>query len=361
MRKKLFFLIPSLRAGGSERVFSIVANGLDVEKFDIVVAVLDGRERFYEIDEKRVRLIDLNALRVRQAFFKIAKTIRQEKPDIVVSTLTHLNLFMALLRPFFSRKTRFFARESTILSVFHGIQSHTALRNFVVKFFYPSFDLLICQSKSMAIDLEKNYFLPISKLKIINNPVDTEGVIEQSKIGLDTPRQAQFRFISIGRLSPEKGLDTALEVLSNLKNLDFEYLIIGEGNEKNALKSQAEAIGIGHRVVFLGSQKNPFRLLASADLLLLPSHFEGFPNVLLEAGAVGTPVVAYACGGVSAEIIEDNKTGWVVADGDKAALKAAILRGCSAVLDRDYIQRQTSERFGMATILTKFETIFLKA
>ena len=80
---------------------------------------------------------------------------------------------------------------------------------------------------------------------------------------------------------------------------------------------------------------------------------------MLEAVTVGTPAVAFACGGVSAEIIEDNKTGFVVKDGDTAALSAAILRGCSTVFDRDYIQQQTANRFGIAAILAQFDTTFL--
>ena len=99
--------------------------------------------------------------------------------------------------------------------------------------------------------------------------------------------------------------------------------------------------------------------MASADLLLLTSHFEGFPNVLLESGAVGTPVVAFNCAGVSAEIIEENKTGFIIPDGNKTAFAAAILRGCSTSFDRDYIRQKTAERFGIERILTQFETLFL--
>lgn len=357
-RTKILFLIPSLRAGGSERVFSVLANHLDREKFDINIVTLDGSEAFYKIRQE-VRLTDLKTPRVRQAVVKIFKLIRAEKPHIVVSTLTHLNLFLALIKPVLPRKTRFIARESTILSAFHATESHTKLRNLAVKLFYTSFDLLICQSNQMATDLEKNYFLPKSRLKTINNPIHTEGVLQGVREGIVTVRNAQFRFVSIGRLSAEKGLDSALKALATLENVDFEYLIIGEGKERTALEQQAAALGIADRVVFLGSLKNPFGWLASADLLLLPSHFEGFPNVLLEAGTVGTPAVAFACGGVSAEIIEDNKTGFVVKDGDTAALSAAILRGCSTVFDRDYIQQQTANRFGIAAILAQFDTTFL--
>ena len=358
MRKKLLFLIPSLRAGGSERVFSILANHLDKEKFDVTVAVLDGSTPFYDIGEK-VDLIDLKTPRVRQAFFKIFRLIRSKQPDIVVSTLTHLNLFVALMTPFLPQKTKYIARESTILSVFHATESYSALRNFTVKLFYKSFDLLICQSKRMATDLEKNYDLPVSKLRIINNPIDTEGSLVRASEGAVPARKAKFRFVSIGRLSAEKGLDTALDVLASLEGIDFEYFIIGEGAERTALETRAKTLSIAERVTFLGNLKNPFNWLASADLLLLTSHFEGFPNVVLEAGAVGTPVVAFACGGVSAEIIEEKITGFVVPDGDKLALKSAILRGCSETFDRHYIQQSTAKRFGMSTILAQFETVFL--
>lgn len=359
-KKKVIFIIPSLTSGGSERVFSILANHLDKEKFDLIVAVLDMRHRFYDIDESRVRLVDLEAPRVRQAFSKIIRLIRVEKPDLVVSTLTHLNQFIGLIKPFLPRKTRFIARESSILSVFHQRESMPVFRNWLIQRLYPSFDAIICQSERMANDFNVNYRIARSKLTTISNPVDTEGVLRWASSAKVPTKNAAFRFVSVGRLSSEKGIDKALTLLAQLENRDFEYHIVGDGKERKQLAMHAKTLGLSAHVTFHGVQKNPFNWIASADLLLLTSEFEGFPNVLLEAGAVGTPCVAYACGGVAAEIIVEGVNGFSVSDGDEAAFKAAILRGCAALFDRKTIQNLTKEKFDVAHIVQKYEALFFK-
>jgi glycosyltransferase involved in cell wall biosynthesis len=357
-RLKVLFIIPTLASGGSERVFSILANHLDSQKFDIIVAVLDGSHRFYDINAHQVRLIDFKISRVRQAFFKIIQLIRHEKPDLVVSTLSHLNQFIAFIRPLLLRKTRVIARESTIMSIVNKQESMTFLRNWLVRRLYPSFDALICQSIVMADDFKK-YNIPSSHLTIINNPVDTAGILKLANLAVIPPKKAAFRFVSVGRLSFEKGIDKALSILAQLKNCDFEYHIIGEGNERDKLEKLTETLGLSKNVSFQGVQKNPFGWIASADLLLLTSEFEGFPNVLLEAGAVGTPSIAFACGGVVQEIITDGLNGFIVPDADEAAFAAAILRGLSIFFDRHKIRCLTEEKFGLEKIVKQYESAFL--
>jgi glycosyltransferase involved in cell wall biosynthesis len=234
-----------------------------------------------------------------------------------------------------------------------------ALRDLLVRWLYPSFDGLICQSQRMAKDFENNYNLAPSQLSIINNPVDTEGSL---KLAFETPvhaKKAAFRFVSVGRLSAEKGIDKALRILARLENRDFEYHIIGEGNERRRLEELAKALGISENVHFQGVQKNPFSWMISADLLLLTSNFEGFPNVLLEAGAVGTPSIAFSCGGVVEEIIMDGVNGFIVKDGDEAAFSAAILRGCSTAFNRNTIQDLTKNKFGVEKIVAQYASTFL--
>jgi glycosyltransferase involved in cell wall biosynthesis len=358
-RIKIFFLIPSLTNGGSERVFSILCNHLDSTTFDITLVVLDGHTSFYTIDESRVRLIDLKTTRVRQAFPKIFRLIRSERPDIVVSTLSHLNLFMSLIRPFLPKNTRFIARESIVLSLFNRIEKHGNWRDKLTKRLYPTFDLIICQSKPMANDFEKNYNISPKRLKIINNPIDTEGVYQKALKADVKPKIAPLRLVSVGRLAHPKGFDTILHILSTLNSLDFEYFIIGDGEERHALETLAHDLGLSKRVTFLGVQNNPFGWVASADLYLLPSRMEGFPNVLIEAGAVGTPSIAFSCGGISEEIIEDEMNGIVVKDGENQAFGDAILRGPFLNFNRDDIRKKTAEKFNVEKIIAQYEAAFL--
>lgn len=357
-RQKIFFIIPTLTNSGSERVFSLIVNHLDINKFDILLIIIDGRKRFYPIDETKIRVIDLQTRYLMMAFPQFFKLIATEKPDIVISTRTHLNQFIALVKPFLPQKPRYIIRESSILSKFHGQNFLGFIQDSIVRLRYKLFDTVICQSKLMAFDFENNYHLSQNKLKHIQNPVDTEGVILQAQNSIVPLRKARFRFVSIGRLSPEKGFDRALNALALLKNIDFEYIIIGEGEQREMLENHAKMRGIGDKVTLLGLQKNPFGWLASADLFLLTSHFEGFPNVLLEAGAVGTPSITFSCGGVASEIIRENISGIIVEDADERAFAAAILHGCEMPFNRTHIKELTLEKFGLHKIIKQYETLF---
>lgn len=128
-----------------------------------------------------------------------------------------------------------------------------------------------------------------------------------------------------GRLVMAKNLGLAVDAMRDVPGL--QLLIVGEGPERSALARAVAAAGVGDRVSILPavSQREAGDLMRAADLTLLPSDWENFPHAVVESLAQGTPVVATAVGGVP-EIVEHDRTGWLVPVGDRAALKHALLR-----------------------------------
>ena len=134
----------------------------------------------------------------------------------------------------------------------------------------------------------------------------------------------------MGRLSIEKGVTYLIDALKELraKQADIRLLIVGEGEERANLQARVQLLSLREAVTFLGERADARQIIGALDVLVLPSVTEGLPNVVLEAFAYKTPVVATAVGGVP-ELVKDGETGWLVPPRDPRALAQAILDALS--------------------------------
>ena len=128
-----------------------------------------------------------------------------------------------------------------------------------------------------------------------------------------------------GRLSAQKSLDVGLAALADVE--DVTLVIAGDGDQRAPLERRAAELGVADRVHFLGAQSRErvLELFRAADASLLSSSWENFPHTIVEALAVGTPVLATRVGGV-AEVVHDGENGLLVPAGDRDALAASIRR-----------------------------------
>ena len=163
------------------------------------------------------------------------------------------------------------------------------------------------------------------RIEVLPNPVERPASLEdrdelRRRHGLDGPT-----LVFAGRLSVQKAVDVALEALTRLDGLDL--VLAGDGPDAEKLRTLAGELGLDGRARFLGPQPRStvFELLSAGDAVVLPSKWENFPHVLVEALAVGTPVIATAAGGVT-EIVRDGENGLLVPPEDPEALAAAIRR-----------------------------------
>lgn len=349
-------ITPTLECGGSEKFVSQVCEHIDISKFSVCLVVVNNANPFYEIKNPAVEIINLKKRRVLFSLSAIKNAVTNFKPDIIFSTANHLNLYLAIFKNQFSSNIKFIAREASIVSINSKQAKMPVLYNRLIKKYYRRFDMIFCQSAYMQQDLVKHYHISADKAMVIHNA--TEEV-------LNTPVQPKEesehvnKFITIARLSDEKGIKRLIHAVGLLSN-PFTYYIIGEGSKRMELQKLIGELQLSDKVFLVGQKNDPFNDVKDADLFLMGSYYEGFPNVLLEAGAHGLPVVAFNAPGGIAEIIKETQNGLLVEDNDIIAFAAAIKKALTYNFDRDQIIETTKKRFSVNSMIAAMENIFLK-
>ncbi len=362
-KKSILFILPSLEGGGSQRVILTIMRYLDRERFTPKLALIKKEGEFLDQIPTDIELYDLNTNQLRYSIFKIIKLIKSTNPDIIFSTLGHLNLTLALLKPFLPKKSLYIARESNTVSIQNQSEKYPRLFDWLFRNIYKNFDLIITQSLFMKQDLIKNYHIDENKINVIYNPIDQDKIkkltyekTKQDKI-YDTTK---INLLSIGRIDYQKGYDLLLESFSNLDKR-FTLTILGDGEIKQELENLAKQKNISKRVFFKGFCQNPYIYMKFADLLILSSRYEGFANVILEANYCGLPVVAFEAPGVNEEIIENGFNGFLVKDFDTEKLATTIEKASKYNFDHKKIREYTKNRFDAIKIVKEYEDIIVNS
>ncbi|HBF13387.1 MAG TPA: glycosyltransferase family 4 protein [Deltaproteobacteria bacterium] len=180
--------------------------------------------------------------------------------------------------------------------------------------------------KEMASKAERK--VPI---EMIPNGVDTSLFrlnLSEDEISLQNFNPEKFNILSVGRMTPQKGFDVLLEAMLQLKDkgLPIHLTLVGDGPERKDLETMVRTFGLKHFVSFAGwiEQEGLKNFYAKADLFVLPSLYEGMPNVVLEAMAAGLPVIATDIAG-SREIVLEGENGYLVSPGDAQKLAEKII------------------------------------
>mgnify|MGYP001170637166 CR=1 FL=1 len=285
-KNKIVIIMPSLKAGGAQRVIINIIKSLTKKKYKVLLVLICYKGDLYNTLPKDIKVEVLNKKRVRYGLFDIFKILKKNKPDIVFSSLAHVNLILLFLKKFLSKKIKFIIREANTPSV---ILKSSRIK-FLYNILYRSADKIIAQSNLIRSELITSFNINDDLIVRINNPIDVKLVRENIKSFKRFDEKKKI-LISAGRLVYQKGFDTLIRILSKY-NEDFYLIILGEGPEHAYLKEISRKFKIEEKIIFYGYIEKPWEMIASADIFLLPSRWEGMPNAALEALACGTKVIA---------------------------------------------------------------------
>lgn len=356
MKKKIsiIFILPDLETGGAERIVTTIANHLSRDKFEPKILLLRKEGGYLNLLKDDVEIIDIKTERIRYSLKPILKEIYRRKPDIVFSGFGEVNAYMSLFIKLFPQ-VKFIARETNVVS------QHVTKKE--IKFFYSfynNYHQIIAQSDDMMNDLINNFKISRSKILKINNPVDFDFIHEKL---LNSGKPESFRYnyknvVAIGNLSARKGFDNLLKVFSRLKNENIILHILGDGKDREILHQMKDFLDLKN-IVFHGRQENPYQFLKYADLFILSSRYEGFPNVLLEAGACGTYSLANNCPGGINEIIQNDINGEIgnIDNHEDFAQKIRLI--LQQNYDKEWIINSIKSRFSKEIILDNYEKVLL--
>jgi glycosyltransferase involved in cell wall biosynthesis len=332
-RLRVMEMIDKPFLGGGQAVVLALARGLDRQRFDVSVCARGGGPLEEEI--RRAGLSFVPAPFGGKYAFGLTRTIaallRREKPDIL-----HTHGGVAGL---YGRMAARRAGVARVVHTIHGIH-YLHYRNILLRAVYADLERYCSKATNVVVlvseaDLDTARRLRLArpaKLRLVRNGVDCAGLQTEDfarRAAAPAPARPQGRPLvgSVARLHRQKGvvflLRAAADILAGRP--EGRIVVAGGGELEENLRGEARRLEVDRRFLLLGERADAREILSRLDVFVLPSLWEGLPLVLIEAAALGRPIVATAVDG-SREIIADGETGLLVPPADPAALAAAVKR-----------------------------------
>lgn len=367
-KKRILFFIYDLGGGGAERVLLNIIRNIDRSRFIPVLYLFSKKGTLLPLVPRDTEIISLDDVHVPEIFglwfFFLFKRIRDQlngiRPDILLSFMWYPNAIAIIVQKLMRGHVKVIVSERTSTSIYSSKRDNN-WRNFIIRFLYPRANLIVAPSTKIAQNIISQT-VPGSKVRVIHNPVDISEISMHAKEEIDHKwyRKKESIVIAVGRLGNEKGFDYLIKAIALLagEGIQCKLIILGDGKEKENLLRLVEKLGLNDSVSFEGFQENPYKYLARSTVFVLSSLYEGFPNVLLEAMALGIPSVATRCPTGPDEIITEGVDGILVPSADEKALAGAIKR---LVMDEDLRKRlgdagrKRAQDFAIEKIVKQYE------
>jgi glycosyltransferase involved in cell wall biosynthesis len=360
-RIRIWYLIGSLQVGGANRTLVDLANNLDHERFDVTIWTL---LRHNPLADDLVPAVEFRCLGASGktdilTVFRLLRVVRRERPDILQSFLFFDNTL--------ARVAGALSPETTVISGVRSVpESPDRLRDVVDRLTMPLADYVVSNSEA-GRELAIRRGADPDSVSVIENGRDLSAYQEATappelRSELGVPSDARL-VGTVGRLIERKGGYDLLEAWPDVmsEHSDAQLLFVGDGPEREGLERAAERHGVADSVTFVGTREDVPELLDAMDVFVFPSHFEGLPGALIEAMAVGLPIVATECTG-NAELLSDGTTATLVPIRDSSTLAEHLEMVLSDEQLRSrmgaHAKRVSTDRYAVKTMVNQFVDLY---
>ena len=317
----------ALSGGGAELSMLRLAENFQARGFDVRVAVLKKRGRLVEHLPPKLPVDEIGGGRL-SCIPRLASYLRRHRPDAIISFMTYTNVVAIAAQALSLSAKRVVVSE-------HNTYSKSIRRSGILRLIYQAAPYVyrwsrkvICVSHGVEDDLVETTTLPRRYLTTVYNPVITDELLAASAA---PPRHEWLTskacpvILAVGRLEPQKNYPMLLRAVAIVrKKRECRLIILGEGPLRDELQCEIEKLGLQDCVDLHGFAPDAMSYMRTADLFVLASSWEGLSNVLIEAMAVGCPVVSTDAPHGPREVLRDGEFGRLVPVDDAGALAEAI-------------------------------------
>ncbi|MDY7015310.1 MAG: glycosyltransferase, partial [Cyanobacteriota bacterium] len=279
----------------------------------------------------------------------LVRNLRERRPSRMLAAQQQTNIAAILARQIAGIPLCLLVSQHNQLSLLakHDRRLFVRVLPYLARLLYPRADGIVAVSKGVAEDLAELTAIPVEKLDVIYNPIVTDLLFDLARTSpdrADLMARDKPIILGVGRLTRQKDFPTLIRAFARVRaQLDARLIILGEGEDRPQLEQLVRDLNLTKDVFFLGYVDNSYSYMMNASLFVLSSAWEGCVTVLVEAMAVGTPVVSTDCPSSPSEILEGGKYGKLVPVGDDFQLARAMVETLNSPPDSERLKTRAME------------------
>jgi len=348
-RLKIGIFLSFSGQGGVERMMLNLAEGLSSVGCLVDLITVKTKSAYLNSPLEGIKLVNLGVSHTFGGVMPLVRYLRQHRPAALLAAKDRANIVAVLANTISGTRTRLILRMGTTVSAALGGKRPLKEKLWYtrMRLFYPHANAVVAVSKGVAADLMKNAGLAPSLVHVIPNPVITPKLLNLAEEPLDHPwfkDGAPPVILGVGRLTKQKDFPTLIKAFAKVReSFQCRLVILGEGQDRPKLEALITDLGIRSDTLLPGFVHNPYPYFKRASLFVLSSIWEGSPNVLTEALALGTPVVSTDCPCGPKEILEGGRFGPLVPVWDAEALSEAMLHTLRNPLEKSFLKSAVND------------------